>query len=163
MKRTALCFALALATTASAAPPPGHGPDRDSVLGGGKSHSDIINVAAHSGPNGAAPFGHVQARNVNGYDYEFDIEFDVTCLRVSGAVATIGGRTTKLVAPPPYNIDDYPGVIQFVFDGRSTDTPDAISFQFPVTYIPTPATCPEPSTVYTIFPLLQGNFNVVDE
>jgi hypothetical protein len=161
MKRLALFVALALSATVNAAPPPGNGPDRDYVLAGGRTSTDIFNVVAHSGPNGEAAFGHFQAKNVHGFTYDFDIEFDVTCLRVSGGLATIGGRTTKLVAPPPYNITDYPGVIVFVRDGSVTGTMSAISYEFPVTYIP--ASCPAPSDVYMIFPLLQGNINVHDE
>src|SRR2546421_7919990 len=104
MKRTALFVPLALSATVNAAPPPGNGPDRDYVLGGGRTYSDIFNVVAHSGPNGEAAFGHFQAKNVHGFAYDFDVEFDVTRLRVSGNLATICGPTTKLVAPPPYNI-----------------------------------------------------------
>ena len=129
-------------------------------MGGGKSFSDIFNVVAHSGPNGEAAFGHLKSQNVRGFAYAFDVEVDVTCLRVDGDLATIGGRATKLEAPG-YSIDTTPGVIQFVRDGRATGTPDAISYQFPVNYIPT--SCPAPSAAYTIFPLLEGNINVNDE
>ena len=149
------------AVAADAAPPAGNGPNRDSVLGGGKSISDIFNVVAHSGPHGEAAFGHLKAQNVNGYASAFDLEAEVTCLRVDGDLATIGGRLTKLDNSLGYTLDLFPGVIQYVKDGRATGTADAISYQFPVTAIPT--SCPAPSEVYTVFPLLQGNINVHDE
>jgi hypothetical protein len=161
MKRILLVLSVGFSVSVGAAPPPGNGPDRDSVLGGGKSYSDIFNVVAHSGPNGEAAFGHLKAQNVNGFATPFDIEADVTCLRVDGDLATIGGRLTKLDNSVGYTLDVYPGVIQYVKDGRATGTADAISYQFPVTYIPT--SCPAPSDVFTVFPLLQGNINVHDE
>ena len=161
MKRILLVLSVGFSVSVGAAPPPGNGPDRDSVLGGGKSYSDIFNVVAHSGPNGEAAFGHLKAQNVNGFATPFDIEADVTCLRVDGDLATIGGRLTRLDNSLGYTLDLYPGVIQYVKDGRATGTPDAISYQYPVTVIPT--SCPPPSDVYTVFPLLQGNINVHDE
>ena len=160
MKRMLFVFTVAFSTAATAAPPAGNGPNRDSVLGGGKSHSAIFNVVAHSGPNGEGAFGHLKVQNVRDYTPPFDIEVEVTCLRVEGDLATIGGRATKL-ENAFYPIDQYPGVIQFVRDGRSTGTPDAISFQYPVTNIPT--SCPAPNAALIVFPLLQGNINVQDE
>ena len=132
---------------------------QDHVLGGGKSATDIINISAHSGPLGENPWGHLQAEDQPIFPTEFDIEGDVTCLRVLGNTAVIGIRNTKLEAAG-FPISVFPGTLQYVTDGAMLGIPDAISFQFPVTAVP--MTCPVPSMVFTIFPMTQGNFNIQD-
>jgi len=132
---------------------------QDHVLGGGKSVTDLINISAHSGPLGENPWGHVSAHNQPAYPVEFVVEGDVTCLRVLGNTAVIGIRNTKLEAAG-YPINVYPGTLQYVTDGAMLGIPDAISYQFPITTVPT--VCPVPSMVFTIFPMTQGNFVIQD-
>lgn len=132
---------------------------QDKVLGGGKSVTDKINISAHSGPAGESPWGHLKAQNLPSYPVPFDIEGDVTCLRVLGNTAVLGIRNTKLEAPGyPPNL--YPGTIQYVTDGALLGIPDSISYQYPVATVP--MICPIPSPVFTIFPMTHGNFVVQD-
>ena len=93
------------------------------------------------------------------YPVEFDVEGEVTCLRVLGNMAVVGIRNTKLEAAG-YSISAFPGTIQYVTDGALLGIPDAISYQFPITTVPT--VCPIPSIAFTIFPMTQGNFVVQD-
>jgi hypothetical protein len=146
----ALAFAFAGSATADT---------QDHVLGGGKSVTDLINISAHSGPAGESPWGHLKAQNQPAYPVHFDIEGNVTCLRVLGNTAVLGIRNTKLEATG-YPPSVYPGTIQFVTDGALLGIPDSISYQFPVTFVPT--VCPVPSMAFTIFPMTQGNFVVQD-
>jgi hypothetical protein len=143
----------------TAAPGPG-GPGRDFALGGGKTETDIFNIAVHAGPNGEDARGHMKARHNPAFeDFTFDIEGEVTCLRVVGNRAAIGGRLTKSIVNGEPFFPNLEGFLFYVEDnGNKKANPDRISFQFLIAA--PPVTCPNPGT--TQFPMTQGNIIVHD-
>lgn len=151
-------FALAFAGSAAAA--------GDKANGGGKTINDIFNLSAQSGPLGQDATGHMHAKNTRMFEgtpfLDFELGFDVTCMTTVGHLAAIGGRTTQLevLGFPAYNPQTFPGMLFFVEDNSALGLPDEISFEFPLTTIPT--ICPPPNPATSQFPLTNGNINVVD-
>jgi hypothetical protein len=131
-------------------------PGHNLAVGGGKTTTDIFNIAAHSGPLGENARGHLHAKNVNGYPIPFEIRGDVTCLTVVGNTATLGGILTQLEDPSLPNADQYHGFLFVVEDnGNQQGMPDRISYEF-VTPLPPGDVCPV-APGGAIFPLTEGN------
>jgi hypothetical protein len=148
-----LCAAVALAFAGSA--------NADFAAGGGKTVTDIFNLSAHGGPLGENASGQTHAKGNPSGPIDFEIRGDVTCMRVIGNTAVIGGPLTHFEQAGFPNINLYHGYTFYVTDNSMLGIPDAISYQF-VTAVPPPV-CPLPSPVFTIFPLMQGNVVVRDD
>jgi hypothetical protein len=133
----------------------------DFAAGGGKTVTDIFNLAAHGGPLGENAYGHMHARDNPSAPIEFEFRGDVTCMRVIGNNAVVGGPITHFEQVGFPNPQLYHGFTFYVTDNSMLGIPDAISYQF-VLFAPPPV-CPLPSSVLTIFPVTQGNVVVRDD
>ena len=153
---TVVCLSFGASVAAAATGP--------TVLGGGKTATDIFSINAHSDVPliGGAATGHLIAKeNPAVRDlFTFDITGDVTCLRVLGNTAVVGGTVTEdLLNGQPF-FPNFHGFLFYVTDnGNQLGLPDTISYEFVIPASPG-AACPLPNPVLTIFPLTQGNVNV---
>ncbi len=120
----------------------------------GSALFDIVDahvvVAAHSGPSGEDPHGHFSLDQGVG-----DLEFwaRVTCLKVVGNLAVIGGETVKSKSGVPAGT----GFLQYVQDNGEPGDLDA-SHTVPSAQVPT--TCPAPTP--GVFVRDRGNYVVHD-
>ena len=113
-------------------------------------------VDAHSGPAGEDAHGHFALDQAGLIDYFAD----VTCLKVVGNEAVMGGVITKEKTGLTGIVGT--GVLQFVVDngepGAALPTPDrSVTF---FTGVPPPV-CPPPDP-FPFFPVDQGNYVVND-
>jgi hypothetical protein len=148
-------FVLVLAAIpafASATHSPGKGPKHDLVVGSARFTTPVasVRITAKSGPNGENPRGHF-------FLTEFGWQFrgSVTCVRVVGNLASVGGRVTSSsgAGGPPVGS----GFIQLTQDNGSpgrNDRSQTIRVPSP------PMTCPAPTT--PAFVLARGNYVVKD-
>jgi hypothetical protein len=142
---------VAIPTSAIGSHSPGKGPKRDLVVGSAK----FPVVAAHarinakSGPNGENPRGHFFLRQGS-----LQFRGSVTCMRVVGNRASVGGRVNKSnAAGPPVGS----GFVQFIEDNGEPGRNDRSHTAF----VPTPPmTCPVPTTPF--FVVARGNYVVHD-
>src|SRR4051812_48356578 len=111
----ATAFTLALSPTAYAAP------SDDSVTGGAHDFTGAnVSISAKSGPTPLEASGHVNAtlpnpNNPNGGTLQFRLK--VTCLVVSGNLASIGAVTTEAAS------NDVPAGFPFVITVRDSGLP----------------------------------------
>lgn len=130
---------------------PGKGPKRDLVAGSAKF--PVVAAHAHinakSGPNGENPRGKFFLRQGN-----LQFRGSVTCMRVVGNRAAVGGRVNKSnAAGPPVGS----GFVQHIEDNGSPGRNDRSQTVF----VPSPPmTCPVPITPF--FVVARGNFVVRD-
>jgi hypothetical protein len=142
----------AIPAFATAKHSPGKGPKHDLVVGSARFTTPVasIRITAKSGPNGENPRGHF-------FLAEFGWQFrgSVTCVRVVGNLASVGGRVTSSsgVGGPPVGI----GFIQFTQDNGSPGRNDRSHTTFVAS---PPVTCPVPTT--PAFVLARGNYVVKD-
>lgn len=148
-------FVLVLAAIpafASATHSPGKGPKHDLVVGSARFTTPVasVRISAKSGPNGENPRGHF-------FLTEFGWQFrgSVTCVRVVGNLASVGGRVTSSsgAGGPPVGS----GFIQLTQDNGSpgrNDRSQTIRVPSP------PMACPAPTT--PAFVLARGNYVVKD-
>ena len=146
MKRLAATVAIgslaALAPAAQAADPP-----KDMVRGLGLVGSTSLNhfaFAAHSGPLGEDAHGNVHVFDNTTADGNARRRFqgEVTCLRVSGNLATFVVDFRKLVNRPSFD-----GALFVVEDNGnppSAESPDRIGIR---DFVGDPPPCPDPLTV----------------
>jgi hypothetical protein len=150
-----LCVPLLMLVPASVAA--SDGSSQDSVTGGAQAFPGtpfelVRGVAAHSGPLGEDPHGHVQvARSLLGR-----IGGHVTCLNVVGNTAAIVSEIDQ--AENPALIGQF--VILFIVDNGEPVNGQAVDL-FMASVVPTPPTvCPAP--ISTGFPIDSGNYVVRD-
>ena len=130
---------------------PGKGPKRDLVVGSAR----FPVVAAHarinakSGPNGENPRGHFFLRQGS-----LQFRGSVTCMRVVGNLASVGGRVNKSnPSGPPVGS----GFVQLIQDNGEPGRSDRSQ----TVYLPSPPmTCPVPTTPF--FVVARGNYVVHD-
>ena len=151
----ALLSILALAaipTVATATHSPGKGPKHDLVVGSARFTTPVasVRINAWSGPNGENPRGHFFLKE-GGYQFNGS----VTCVRVAGHRASVGGRVTKSsgVGGPVVGS----GFVQFIEDNGSPGRSDR---SHTVRVASPPMTCPAPVT--PVFVLARGNYVVHD-
>src|SRR5512133_3571208 len=82
----------AVPTVATATHSPGKGPKHDLVVGSARFTTPVasVRINAKSGPNGANPRGHFFLKEGG-----FQFRGAVTCVKVAGNRASVGGRVTK--------------------------------------------------------------------
>ena len=151
----ALLSILALAaipTVATATHSPGKGPKHDLVVGSARFTTPVasVRINAKSGPNGEYPRGHFFLEEGG-----FQFRGFVTCVRVAGNRASVGGRVTKSsgVGGPAVGS----GFVQFIEDDGSPGRNDR---SHTVRVPSPPMTCPAPVT--PLFVLARGNYVVKD-
>ena len=158
----ALLASLALsigAGVAGATHSDGQGPNKDFVTGTGQFLPETLDLEIHvnamSGPSGEDPKGHFFVRQAEVLDIDFRGE--VTCLRVDGNRATIGGEITQARAGD--EILEGRGILLFVEDNGegSNDSLDRANVR--ITGSP-PRTCPPPTLPPPRFE--KGNYTVHD-
>ena len=164
---SALAASLCLPAAAVATHNGTTGGPRDFAVGGGTASQPGfeagIGFAAHSGPAGERPTGHVRARGVFGLS-PFAFEGEVTCLLVTGNRASFKYRFKHSDTEP--DLLDGGGIEVFVEDNGepSGDTPDESGFVGPFdeeTFEATdPSRCDPPGA--TPFQVDSGNFVVHD-
>jgi hypothetical protein len=104
------------------APPPNDG-RHDFVVGGARrtepGEPQNVGVSAHSGPLGEDPFGHVSSTIIPDEEPAAtnQVRFRVTCLRVAGNLAAIGGIQTNAAS------NDSPPGANFVLVVRDSGLP----------------------------------------
>lgn len=153
---------LPIGAVALAADGPRGVPGQDYALGGGRTETDLFDIAAHSGKFGQNAYGQLSAKAVPGTT-PFQFDGRVTCLRVVGNLATLGGEILFFRAKGYPDPEIYHSFLFFVADnGSDPANPDVISYQF-VFEEPPSDTCPDPDPAQLIFPLLKGNIVVHDE
>ncbi len=161
----ALLLSLALGmSVANATHSNGEGPDkRDFVRGTGQiaptgNLLDFqLHVNAWSDPAGLAAQGHFTEHSkfpAGRDELDFDFSGEVTCLRVTGNRAVVGGRVEKSKTGRPR---EGTGVLIWIRDAGEGNEPNDAFTRFPVAT--PPATCP---TFFIEFPGSQGNFVVHD-
>jgi hypothetical protein len=142
----------AIPALATAKHSPGKGPKHNLVVGSARFSVPVasVRINAKSGPNGENPRGHF-------FLTEFGWQFrgSVTCVRVVGNLASVGGRVTSSsgVGGPPVGS----GFIQLTQDNGSpgrNDRSQTIGVPSP------PMTCPVPTTPG--FVVAKGNYVVKD-
>jgi hypothetical protein len=130
---------------------PGKGPKRDLVVGSAKFPAIAAHarINAKSGPNGESPRGHFFLRQGS-----LQFRGSVTCMRVVGNRASVGGRVNKSnPAGPPVGS----GFVQFIEDNGEPGRNDRSQTVF----VPSPPmTCPVPITPF--FVVARGNYVVHD-
>ena len=134
------------------------------VTGGGKTATDVFSINAHSDVPviGGAATGHLLAKEnpIFRTVETFNFAGDVTCLRVLGNTAVVGGTVTEDLINGLPVFQNLHGFLFYVTDmGNQMGLPDSISYEFVIPVSPG-AVCPLPNPVLSIFPLLQGNVNV---
>lgn len=143
---------VAIPALATAKHSPGKGPKHNLVVGSARFSTPVasVRINAKSGPNGENPRGHF-------FLTEFGWQFrgSVTCVRVVGNLASVGGRVTSSsgVGAPAVGS----GFIQLTQDNGSpgrNDRSQTIRGSSP------PMTCPAPTT--PAFVLARGNYVVKD-
>jgi hypothetical protein len=151
----ALLSILALAaipTVATATHSPGKGPKHDLVVGSARFTTPVasVRINAKSGPNGEKPRGHFFLKEGG-----FQFRGAVTCMKVVGNRASVGGRVTKSsgVGGPAVGS----GFVQFIEDNGSPGRNDRSHTVFVAS---PPLTCPAPVT--PVFVLARGNYVVHD-
>lgn len=142
----------AIPALATAKHSPGKGRKHDLVVGSARFTTPVasVRITAKSGPNGENPRGHF-------FLAEFGWQFrgSVTCVRVAGNLASVGGRVTKSsgVGGPAVGS----GFVQFTQDNGSPGRNDRSHTVFVAS---PPMTCPAPVT--PVFVLARGNYVVKD-
>jgi hypothetical protein len=142
----------AIPAIATATHSPGKGPKHDLVVGSARFSVPVasVRINAKSGPSGENPRGHFFLSE-SGWQFRGS----VTCVRVVGNLASVGGRVTRStgVGAPPVGS----GFIQLTQDNGSPgrhDRSQTIRVPSP------PMTCPLPTT--PSFVLARGNYVVHD-
>jgi hypothetical protein len=142
----------AIPAIATATHSPGKGPKHDLVVGSARFSVPVasVRINAKSGPNGENPRGHFFLR-----EFGWQFRGSVTCVRVVGHLASVGGRITSSsgVGGPAVGS----GFIQLTQDNGSpgrNDRSQTIRVPSP------PTTCPVPTT--PVFVLARGNYVVHD-
>jgi hypothetical protein len=146
---------------ASATHSEGEGPDYDFVrgtattVGGAKFH-----VNAKSGASGEDPTGHffVERKNPPSGLAAFDFRGEVTCLRVDGNRALVGGRVTQTKGDFPANPPEGSGFLIRILDNGEPGDADFVN-GIPVPGGGVPDVCPNQTTTN---PIQRGNFIVHD-
>ena len=132
------------------------------VLGGGKTATDIFSINAHSDVplTGGIATGHLDAKEnpIIRSVFTFDFAGDVTCMRAIANTAVVGGTVTKSLQN---GVPFFPNLHGFLFyvndNGNQQVLPDSISYEFLIPVSPGPL-CPPPNPVLaSVFPLMQGN------
>jgi hypothetical protein len=130
----------------------GKGPKHDLVVGSARFTTPIarVRINAKSGPNGENPRGHFFLAQAG-----WQLRGSVTCVRVAGDQASVGGRVTKSsgVGGPPVGS----GFIQFTEDNGSPGRNDRSHTVFVAS---PPVACPAPVT--PAFVLAKGNYVIKD-
>ncbi len=130
----------------------GKGPKHDLVVGSARFTTPLarVRISAHSGHNGENPRGHFFLAQ-SGWQFRGS----VTCVRVVGNQASVGGRVTKSggVGGPPVGS----GFIQFTEDNGSPGRNDRSHTVFVAS---PPVACPAPTT--PAFVLAKGNYVIKD-
>jgi hypothetical protein len=146
----------AIPTIATAKHSPGNGkgkgPKHDLVVGSARFTTPVarVRINAHSGPNGENPRGHFFLAQAG-----WQFRGSVTCVRVAGNQASVGGRVTRSsgVGGPPVGS----GFIQLTEDNGSPGRHDRSQ----TILVPNPpATCPAPTQPALV--LARGNYVVKD-
>jgi hypothetical protein len=143
---------VAIPSIANATHSPGKGPKHDQVVGSARFSVPVasVRINAKSGPSGESPRGHF-------FLSEFGWQFrgSVTCVRVVGNLASVGGRVTRSsgVGAPPVGS----GFIQLTQDNGSPGRNDRSQT---IRVLSPPMTCPAPTT--PAFVLARGNYVVHD-
>jgi hypothetical protein len=152
-----LALSLIVPLAASASHSPGGGPDLDKVDGTVEDvFPSTLHVNAISNPDGTEARGKFYYRaDVSTFFPALDEVGEVTCLRVVGNRAFVGGRIDRSKLPT------FPGegngFLFLVTDNGEPGDMDA-HLDFPLTTPPT--TCPVPG--FHFFPHKRGNFIVHD-
>jgi hypothetical protein len=143
-------------------------PRRDQVTG--TAHSRVfppgavdlfLDVHARSGPLGEKPKGRFSLRGVaEEPGGDFDIRARVTCLRVVGALAAVGGVVVRSSAP---TLATGEGFVIAVRDGGDLGMPDAFNY-FIGGLPPTATECPDPQDIlaHFFFEVDEGDLQVRD-
>ncbi len=114
------------------------------VRPGGNS-SRFFGFSAHQSASGAIT-GYILSRSGPGYSSPYEIEGRVTCVRVVGHRASIGGELLRFSAEDISSAADYRGWVFYAEDNRGRPgTPDRISKHIFVSNAPT-TDCPTPET-----------------
>jgi hypothetical protein len=160
----ATCLAVASTpSVATATHSQGSGPNFDTTNGTGRQVFSFFTSAAHVNArsnDGANPRGHFWVeQDAPGLDpmQTFKRQGDVTCHRVSGHDAVVGGR---LRTPLPFFFSTFRGAVIVIRDngepGAGRDR-SVILLMFEV-----PESCPEPFEDQFFDPIERGNFIVHD-
>jgi hypothetical protein len=124
-----------------------HGRDvaRGHFIGGSGGDIFTVRLNAHSDGDGSQPGGHIDVRVQRADGTVEQYRGDVTCLSVSGAIATIVGNVTRFstTGTPPFPVQAY---MLNVTDGPSPTVPtDAFTF------------APHPTLQPTCVPIIGSN------
>lgn len=145
---------------ASATHSEGDGPNYDFARGtatgasGGQFH-----VNARSGPSGEDATGHFYVERKNpASGPAFDFRGEVTCLRVDGNRAVVGGRVTQTKGDFPANPAEGSGFLIRIVDNGEPGDADLVS-AVPVPGGGVPDVCPDQTTTNRT---QRGNFVVHD-
>ncbi len=140
-------------------------PKKDRVTGSGHglifppgAIDFFLRVNAQSGPLGEEPKGHFSLRSDPEFGEVSEIRVSVTCLRVVGNFAAVGGVITRS-RPPSAAVGE--GLVIALRDGSDLDAPDIFVFDA----LPPSATeCPDAEEVLSSFSLdvEDGDFQVRD-
>ena len=158
----ALLLSLALGVSvANATHSDGEGPNDDFVRGTATAPTGAkFHVNATSGPSGEDPKGHfyLEFKEAVSPRLPFDFRGEVTCLRVDGNRAVVGGRVTQSKGDLPGNPPEGSGfLIRIVDNGEPGDADLVSGVRVPGGGVPD--VCPDQTTTN---PTERGNFVVHD-
>jgi hypothetical protein len=131
------------------------GAGHDFAVGGGQTAAFSFGFAAHSGPAGEDPMGHVNFRHRQPNNPDFN--GTVTCHVVTGNTAAIGGEA-EIVFPP---FGNFGGFLFEVVDNRRPVQGASLDLLSPVFLLPGPPPQCAPTSGGE-FPLEAGNVVVHD-
>jgi len=121
------------------------GPRTVEFRGASAGSAEFFGFSAHQSPTGDVT-GYYFSRSTPGYPSPYVIEGRVTCLRVVGNRASLGGEVTRFFFEDWSDAAEKHGWYTFVQDnGEHPGVPDRISQHTYLTDLPT-RTCPDPAT-----------------